>query len=125
MGWPAARPAGWMGGVTPSRSRSRVVVRVAPRSCMGFATAALALVLTGPEAVAQEVSRDGRAGGRGAGSRPGTRRFNVTFARRDFDLREYADAIAARAPAAAVAAIVADLELRARAGQEPFRKAVE
>lgn len=59
-----------------------------------------------------------------AGRKAGTLRYNVTFAERSFDLTDFRNAVSEREPAWIVAAIVQDLEDRARREQEGFRKAV-
>jgi hypothetical protein len=59
------------------------------------------------------------------GREPGTRRYNVTFADRPFDLRAFRAAATGGGDAATVARIVADLEARAQAHQAPFAAAVE
>jgi hypothetical protein len=59
------------------------------------------------------------------GARPGTQRWLVHFAKRSFDLEGLRAATLARKPAAEIAGLVADLDRRARADQEPFVRAVE
>ena len=59
------------------------------------------------------------------GARDGTRRYNVTFRTRSFELAELRSAIAEQQSAVIVERIIKDLELRARVDQEPFRRAVE
>ena len=58
------------------------------------------------------------------GLAPGTRRYNVTFAARPFDLLGFRAAIATGADATAMARIVADLQARAVAHQAPFAQAL-
>jgi len=60
-----------------------------------------------------------------AGRLPGTHRYNVTFAKRSFDLAEFRDANYRRAGPAVVRGIVSDLEQRAVADQAEFTRAVE
>jgi hypothetical protein len=59
------------------------------------------------------------------GREPGTRRYNVTFADRPFDLRAFRAAATGGGDAATVARIVADLDARAQAHQAPFAAAVK
>ncbi|MFQ5505433.1 MAG: S8 family serine peptidase [Planctomycetota bacterium] len=76
----------------------------------------------GEAPVAHELPADSRAV---PGELPGTRRFNVTFATRSFDLKEFRRAVYGREPVAVVDAIVARLRQKAREEQNSFRLAIE
>lgn len=100
-------------------------MRFAPVSFLALALSPMLIGQEAPTKVADPLQTRGIGTEPVAGRLPGTLRYNVTFAKRSFDLQAFRDANYNRAGAPVVNAIVRDLEQRARDDQAAFGQAVE